>query len=126
MRILLIDDDDQLRVAIREQLESVGYEVVSARNGREGIQCYSASPTDLVITDLWMPEHEGLEIVRALRHASPAPKIIAMSGGGRSDDLDWLLVAKKLGAQRVLHKPFRPSDLLGAIQDVLQDEARPS
>ncbi len=125
MRILLIDDDDQLRVVIREQLESVGYEVVSARNGREGIQCYSASPTDLVITDLWMPEHEGLEIIRALRRVSPAPKIIAMLGDGRSDDLDWLLVAKKLGAQRVLHKPFRPRDLLGAIHDVLQDEARP-
>jgi PAS domain S-box-containing protein len=119
-RILLIDDDDQLRYMLRQQLESAGYEVEEARDGQEGVERYRDAPTDLIVTDLIMPEKEGLETIIELRREFPEVKIIAMSGGLKQTTQDFLPVAQKLGAQRVLRKPFARDELLGAIQQVLR------
>jgi CheY-like chemotaxis protein len=79
-RILIIDDDDPFRTQLRPLVEAWGYEVVEAWDGREGIRAYRAAPTDLVITDIIMPEQEGLETVRALRQEFPTITIVAMTG----------------------------------------------
>jgi CheY-like chemotaxis protein len=118
--LLLIEDDEQLRSIFRQILEGAGYEVVEACNGREGLRRYLATPADVIITDLLMPEQEGLETIEALRQYNPAAKIVAISGGGRLETLDYLRVAKQLGAQIVLRKPFGRDELLEAVHEVLQ------
>ena len=119
-RILLIDDDDQLRLMLRQVLETAGYEVIDASNGREGMQRYRDAPTDLVITDLIMPEQEGLETIQELRRDFPETKLIAISGGAREGTMDFLPIAEQLGANRILHKPFTSENFLEVIQEVLQ------
>jgi two-component system chemotaxis response regulator CheY len=121
-RILLIDDDAAFRTTLRELLVEQGYEVVEARDGREGLQHYRAAPIDLVITDLLMPEHEGVETINALLQVNPAVKIIAMTGGGQTGRMDFLAVAAVLGAQRTLRKPFRQQALLEAVRDLTRGE----
>lgn len=119
-RVLIIDDEEQVRKLIREVLEGAGHEVVEARNGREGMKLYEANPTDLVITDLVMPEQEGLETITALRRQFPGVKIIAVSGAQQKLDLDLLYVAEKLGALRTLEKPFEINKLVALVQELLQ------
>lgn len=119
-RILVIDDEEQVVKLIREVLEGGGHEIVEARNGREGMKLYEAKPTDLVITDLVMPEQEGLETITALRLRFPAVKIIAISGAQQKLDLDLLYVAEKLGALRTLEKPFDIHRLAGLVKELLQ------
>ncbi len=119
-RILLIDDDDQLRDGLRQTLEGEGYETVEARNGREGVRQCQVKPTDLIITDMLMPEQEGVETIRELRQEFPGVKIIAISGGMQSGSIDILGIAQRLGAQRTLRKPFSRDELLMTIQAVLR------
>ena len=119
-RILLIDDDSQFRGMLRQVLGREGYEVVEARDGREGIARYRSTPTDLIITDILMPEQEGLQTIRELRHEFPGVKIIAVPGGGSVGTLKSLRIAKLLGAQRTLWKPFDLAELRQAIRDVLK------
>jgi CheY-like chemotaxis protein len=121
-RILLIEDEPQLGGALRHMLEQAGYDVVEARNGCEGVQRFRAMPPDLVITDIFMPEQEGLETIRILRQTCPAIKIIAISGGGQKRTLNFLSVAEKLGAQRTLWKPFRRQELLEAVRELLGED----
>ena len=117
--ILVIDDNDELRVTLREILEGAGYEVREASNGREGFACCQAHAIDLVVTDLLMPEQEGLETIQQLRTMEPIPKIIAMSGGGQTGQMDFLHVATMFGADRTLQKPVRARDLQTAVQSLL-------
>ena len=119
-RILLIDDDAQARDMLRQMLERVGYDVVEAPNGREGLQRYQTTAIDLIITDILMPEQDGLETIQELRRLAPEAKIIAMSGGGQSGLLDLLPIAEKLGAQRILRKPLRRHEILDAVRQLLQ------
>ncbi|RMF90686.1 MAG: response regulator [Nitrospinota bacterium] len=121
-RILVIDDEAPVRRMLRQTLEYAGYTVVEAEDGKEGLKQYRAEPADLVITDILMPEKEGLETIRELRREFPETKIIAISGGGRSGVLDFLNVAEKLGAHRTFHKPFSLQDLLTAIRELLETE----
>lgn len=120
-RILIIDDEDQARRMLHQVLERAGYEVVVARDGSEGLERFRADPTDLIITDILMPEKEGLETIMDLRREFPEAKIIAMSGGGRAGNLDFLEIAGVLGAQRTLHKPFKLQEMLEAVRDLLQN-----
>ncbi len=120
-RILIIDDEDQARNMLHQALERAGYEVVIARDGSEGIELFRSAPTDLIITDILMPEKEGLEIIMDLRREFPDVKIIAMSGGGHMGNLNFLEVAKRLGAQRTLQKPFGLQEVFQAVQELLQD-----
>ena len=114
-RILIIDDDVQILKMLRKMLESEGYEVVDAVDGNKGLKLYREDPTDLVITDIIMPEKEGIETIIDLRREFPEAKIVAMSGGGHGEAESYLHMAKRLGAQRTLTKPFGKGELLEAI-----------
>nr|WP_321464543.1 response regulator [uncultured Desulfobulbus sp.] len=122
MRILVIDDDDQMRVLLRQVMEWAGYEVMEAEDGREGMQKQRKQPADLVITDLIMPEQEGLETIGLLRKEFPGTRIIAISGGGRIGPEAYLPAAQELGADRVFSKPFDVRELAGAVKELLGDD----
>ncbi len=121
-RVLVIDDEEQVRTLIREVLEGAGHEVMEAGNGREAMKLYEANPTNVVITDLVMPEQDGLETIRELRRRFPAVKIIAVSGAQQKLNLDLLYVAEKLGALRTLEKPFDIRKLVALVEELLQDK----
>jgi CheY-like chemotaxis protein len=118
--ILLIDDDEQFRTMLSEVLRRAGYEVQEARDGAEGTKFYRDHPADLILTDLIMPEKEGLEIIQEFRRDHPKVKIIAMSGGGRHGSYDCLKIAKAFGAQQVLAKPFSHQEILETIIQVVE------
>jgi CheY-like chemotaxis protein len=119
-RILVIDDDVQMRQMLKQMLERQGYEVVEAADGKEGIMHYRQEPTDLIITDIIMPNKEGVETIIELRHDFPDVKIIAISGGSRVlDAQDCLAYVKNLGASCVFSKPFERMELLEAIKGLL-------
>ena len=115
-RILLVDDDESFRPMIASALERFGFDVVSAVNGREALKLFQEQRPDLVITDLIMPEKEGLETIRDLRLLAPDVRIIAMSGGGRNNPVCYLRIASQLGADQILPKPFSFQELLDAIE----------
>ena len=119
--ILNIDDDDQLRGMLRQTLEGVEYEVKDAPNGKEGLRLFRENPADLVITDLIMPEKEGIETIKELRQEYPEVKIIAMSGGGRSGPKGYLKVAKGLGAQCTLTKPLERDEFLKTVMELINE-----
>ena len=118
--ILIIDDDNQFRTMLRKMLERNGYEVIEASDGKEGIKLYRKNPTDLIITDLIMPEKDGIETIQELKKDFSDIKIIAISGGGRLGPQDYLHLAKMLGAQRTLTKPIELPELLKTIKELLE------
>ena len=120
-RILLIDDDDDVRTMLRQTLTHFGHTVIEARNGKEGLELFPHAEADLVITDIVMPEVEGIEVLMTLRNMEPPVKMIAMSGGGRVSAANYLHMAKQLGAAKVLAKPFSSEALMAAINEVLTD-----
>jgi two-component system response regulator (stage 0 sporulation protein F) len=112
--ILVIDDEAIIRVLLRSALEASGHEVTEATNGREGLDLYRKKPVDLVITDILMPELNGLDMLMELTREFLDAKVIAISGaGGERNVLD---VAKLLGARRTFPKPFSIPDLLSAVR----------
>ena len=121
-RLLLIDDDDEFRTLLRLTLVHHGHRVCEARNGEEGLAQYALAAPDLVITDIVMPEMEGLDLVMELRKRQPTVKIIAISGGGQIGPDDYLHCASLLGAAVVLSKPFPALTLLAAIDGLLQND----
>jgi len=118
-RILLVDDDDALRKMLRLNLEMMGYTVAEATNGKEALAAQQSEPADLILTDLVMPEKEGIETIGELRKKYPSAKIIAMSGGGRVSAADYLKVAKMMGANFALAKPFSQQELAAALANIL-------
>jgi len=118
-KILVIDDDELVRATIKAALELAAHEVILAKNGEEGIARFEGSGIDLVVTDIIMPEKEGIETIIELRQRDPKIKIVAISGGGRTSNAIFLDVAKKFGAIDVLAKPFAPRQLLAAVQKAL-------
>lgn len=118
-RVLIIDDEELARFTIREILEGAGYSVDEAENGNIGIERQKASPFDLIITDIIMPEKEGVETIIDLKNDFPDLKIIAISGGGRTRNLDFLKLSQQFGAEKVLAKPFTEGQLLEAVDQVL-------
>jgi CheY-like chemotaxis protein len=104
-------------------LRQAGYVVNDAPNGKAGLALYHAGLHDLVISDIVMPEMEGLGLIDKLRHAVPRPRLIATSGGSRFSKSVYLPIARHLGAQRVLGKPIRPDVLLQAVAEVLAESA---
>lgn len=123
--ILLIDDDESLRNTIAEVLRRAGYTVDTAPDGKPGLALYRAALHDLIITDIVMPELEGLELMEALRRASPRPRVIAMSGDSKFSESIYLPVAEKLGAHRTLLKPIHPDALLRTVAEVLAEPPPP-
>jgi len=126
-RILLIEDDNEVRTMLRLTLIHFGHNVIEARNGKEGLELFKRANADLVITDIVMPEKEGLEVLIELREKQVPPvKIIAISGGGRQNVVDNLKMAKLLGAGRVLAKPFSNEALMAAINELLPGGGAPA
>jgi CheY-like chemotaxis protein len=119
-RILIIDDSAPTRDILRQALERAGHEVVEASDGRVGIEHQRTIPAEVIITDILMPEQEGFETIRGLRRDFPTTGIIAMSGGGQIGCDTLLAIAERLGAQRVLQKPFGLRDMLEAVHQLLQ------
>lgn len=118
-RILIIDDEDMVCATLRHMLEPAGHTVATAANGRVGLETFRQEPFDLVITDIIMPECEGIETILELRRRRTDLAIIAISGGGRSGTTDLLRIAGALGATATLSKPFRGDELLAAVNRVL-------
>lgn len=114
-KVLIIDDDLLVRETIVRILERKGYQTLSAPDGRRGLSTFCSEQPDLVITDIIMPDKEGLETIREIRVERPDAKIIAISGGGRIANLDFLEFAGKFGACEMISKPFDPADLLDAV-----------
>lgn len=125
IRILLVDDDDMSRGAIHKMLERAGYAVESTSDGDEVIRMYGQQAADLVITDLIMPDKDGLEIIQDLRRLNPKVRILAISGGGRVDANEYLAVARKFGAVEVLSKPFTKDELRKAVDSALGTKEHP-
>ena len=121
--ILLVDDDDGVRKFMHRTLAQAGYEVEEAANGELAVQAYRRRASDLVITDIVMPDKEGLQTVRELRRFTPPAKIIAISGGGFGRAADYLEMAIMFGAARVLSKPFTSQELLEVVAGVLAEAA---
>ena len=121
-RILVVDNEELARFTIRDILETAGYEVDEATNGNEAIESQSANPFDLIITDIVMPEKDGVETTIKLKHDYPDLKIIAISGR-RTKNLDciklYLQLAEESGADRILAKPFSDEELLERVNDCL-------
>jgi CheY-like chemotaxis protein len=118
-KILVIDDNVVVRNTIVQLLEGEGYEVVSAEDGRRGLNVFRAERPDLVITDIIMPEKEGIETIRDIRETSPNAKIIAISGGGRIGNTDFLRIARQLGASDVISKPLDPDHFIAIVRERL-------
>jgi DNA-binding response OmpR family regulator len=109
--VLVIDDDDEVREFLIRLLKRRGYSVIGARDGEAGLASLAAESFALVITDIVMPDMEGLETIKRIRRGNPTLPIIAISGGG-SNQIDYLKFARKFGANAVLAKPFEPAELL--------------
>jgi DNA-binding response OmpR family regulator len=121
-RILVLEDDELVREFLCFSLSTAGHEVVELRNGAEASSIHSREPVDLVITDLFMPERDGLETISELRASSPQLPIIAISGGGGRPGLDadtLLAAARRLGACQVLEKPFGRRRLVSMVSEAL-------
>jgi DNA-binding NtrC family response regulator len=119
-KILVVDDDVQILEMLRKLLEQEGYEVVTAGDGNEAkVRWYETNP-DLLITDIVMPEKEGLDLILELQRDTPNIKVIAISGGDRIEPEYYLELAQIIGAYKTMAKPFNPKDLLNTIAEVLQ------
>jgi CheY-like chemotaxis protein len=123
-RILVIDDDDLVRRTLRGILERADHSVTEAADGVDGLAQATRSRPDLILTDILMPNQDGIEFIMALRQADPKVRIIAMSGGGSFLPDQLLVMAKELGADECLAKPFARAALLSKVQTCLTPTAR--
>jgi CheY-like chemotaxis protein len=122
-RVLVVDDQPAYRRAMLKVLERAGYDTAEAEGGAEGLRQVAAQPVDLVVTDLFMPDMDGLEFMRELARRRPGMKVIAISGGGFMDAGSILAVASTLGAVRTLSKPVDPPQFLSVVAEVLSVDA---
>lgn len=119
-RILMVDDDPQMQATLPLVLADGGHQVTLAANGKQALRELRAQPIDLILTDILMPEMDGLELIRAVRKEHPGVKLLAISGGSaRLPGTDALQVARLLGARRVLPKPFSADEVIAAVADAL-------
>jgi DNA-binding NtrC family response regulator len=117
--ILVIDDEASIRTILRRMLEAEGHTIVEAADGDEGLGHFRAEPPDLVITDIFMPNREGLETIMAMRRTEHPVPIIAISGGGASGEMTSLALANRMGAVSTLQKPFDRETLLKCVRKAL-------
>ena len=117
--VLVVDDDPSIRALIRLYLESAGYAVVEAADGKRAMSALDGQPVDLVILDIFMPEMDGLEVLQVLREQSQSCKIMAISGGSAKIGMDLLGHATIFGADLVLEKPFGEGTLLGKVAPLI-------
>jgi len=120
--VLIVEDDKELREMLKMSLLRRNFTVLEAENGKEAITHFKPSLTDLVVTDLIMPEEDGLKVIIKLRELKPSIKIIAISGGGKVGPGSYLNLAKALGADAIYSKPFSINDLTAKIEQLLDNE----
>lgn len=120
--ILIVEDDKELREMLKVSLIRHKYTVLEASDGRDAIAHFKPSIIDLVVTDVIMPEEDGLKVIMKLRELKPKLKIIAISGGGKAGPGSYLKLAKALGADAVFSKPFSINDLVLKIESLLTIE----
>jgi DNA-binding response OmpR family regulator len=120
--ILIVEDDKELREMLKVSLIRHKYSVLEAIDGKDAISHFKPSIIDLVVTDLIMPEEDGLKVIMKLRELKPQLKIIAISGGGKAGPGSYLKLAKALGADAVFSKPFSINDLVSKIESLLTNE----
>jgi DNA-binding response OmpR family regulator len=118
-RILLVEDETDLRAMMRDLLAQDDHFVSEAENGRAGIARLAREQFDLVITDILMPESDGLEVIQAARRLRPGTRILAISGSSRNPAGFYLAMAAKIGAHKTLVKPFPPAELLATVSELL-------
>ena len=119
--ILIIDDDEPVRLVIREILERAGHQVIEAKDGVVGLRVYREQRPDLVTTNILMPEKDGIETIKELKREFPNVKIIAISGADVSGVFGFLSLARELGAERALVKPFHKQEILEAVEELLEE-----
>jgi DNA-binding NtrC family response regulator len=124
-RVLVLDDEDEVRSVLMRALQRAGHEVLEAEDGREGLGLARTHAIDLVVTDLVMPEVDGLEFIRELARLRPGIPVIAISGGGVWDARSLLEVAGALGALRTLSKPFELDAFLSLVAEALASTSPP-
>jgi CheY-like chemotaxis protein len=117
--ILVVDDDEIVRRSICKMLEAEGHDVQEAKTGSEGIALFQQNTFDLLITDIFMPEKDGLEVIQELRKQTSHIKILAMTGGGTIGKLNLLPQAKAFGATATIYKPFTRDELVLTINNIL-------
>jgi DNA-binding response OmpR family regulator len=120
-KILVIDDDAMIRNTIARILRAQSFDVLLAEDGVKGLASFRHEKPDLVLTDILMPDKEGIETISEIKREAAHAKIIAMSGGGRVGNADFLTMARKLGASDVISKPFVPQDLVDLIKHCLDE-----
>jgi len=117
--VLIVDDNADMRSFVKIVLERAGFEAQVAADGERALDLQRAHPVDVLITDIFMPERDGIELIHQFKSAFPQVKIIAMSGGGRISQMDYLPLAADIGADLVLRKPFDADALLGILEDLV-------
>lgn len=117
--VLIVDDERPIRELLAEVFEGAGFDVAVAETGAQGLRSIAARRPDLLVTDILMPDKEGIETILELRIKDPALPIIAMSGGSQRTGIDVLAMASRLGAIRTYAKPFDPFELLDAAREIL-------
>lgn len=118
-KVLVIDDDSAMRRMVMRTLTGVGHQAVEAADGVQGIRLFGEDAPDIVLTDIVMPEKEGLQTIGEIRALAPETRIIAMSGAGPDGGELYLTIANHIGADAVLLKPFRPDQLIAAVDKLL-------
>ncbi len=119
-RFLVTDDNLAIRTLLTEILEGNGHQVETASNGFAALKCLQNGIFDVLITDIFMPEKDGIELIMEVRTRYPGMRVIAISGGGPGIGMDLLRPAQRLGAAKVLRKPVSRADLLQAVQEVME------
>jgi len=119
--ILIVDDDELVRTFLNRLMEKNGHQTLVAENGKKAVEQYQQNQPDLVITDIVMPEQEGIETILKLKRINPEVKIIALSGGGKIPPSEYLRMATKLGAAKAFMKPIDNSRLMAAVDELLSN-----
>jgi CheY-like chemotaxis protein len=118
-RILIADDDSEIRITLQKLLQMVGHEVELAKDGLEAVRILDTETFDLMVTDIVMPNQEGLESIMQARQRHPDLHLIAMSGGGKDRTENYLRMAKSFGAEAIFMKPFSPREMLDKVNELV-------
>lgn len=119
-KILLVDDDETVRYSLQRVLTHAGYEVVEAADGQQALARFASTRPDLIITDIVMPEQDGLGLLNSVRSRNTKVPILVISGGGATMGMDYLLMAQTMGADAILAKPFDNNVLLTKVARLLE------
>ena len=122
--VLIIDDDEMIVESLSILLQNEGYDVLSSSNGKNGLKLLGKNRIDVVITDIIMPDKDGIDTIREIKKTYRNTKIIAMSGGGKIAAKEYLTFVKQLGVRHTLSKPFEKEQILSALEAVLREPKR--